>query len=257
MSGVLLDWNAKPSSTAPPPASFYQDRRMVSFLHCLPYCCGWCCIPAFKISQPVVQQVCLFLSHVGNLRYTLRECVYTSPTVTNVCITSPNSKFTSQNEIEALSKWALFHSSSLFSSCQEAGSEMALHSGGTLCTLVQAPFNNTAGLHKTAEWQTWAPLLDGIKVSVIACFEISSDHTALHNYTSQQWWQAFCYQRDTPSSKHHSARRQAAVPGGLGFGPELCSTADWMPLQDGKWSSTVSELPPNTTQSCIHYSSQC
>lgn len=96
MSGMLLDWNAKPSSTVPPPASFYQDRRMVSFLHCLPYCCGWCCIPAFKISQPVVQQVCLFLSHVGNLRYTLRECVYTSPTVTDVCTTSPNSKFTSQ-----------------------------------------------------------------------------------------------------------------------------------------------------------------
>lgn len=80
----------------PPPASFYQDGRMISFLHSLPYCCGWCCISAFKIIPPGVQQVCLFLSHVGNLRCILRECVYASLTITNVCTTTPNSKFTSQ-----------------------------------------------------------------------------------------------------------------------------------------------------------------
>lgn len=96
MSGMLLDQNTKPSSTAPPPASFSQDGRMTSFLHSLPHGCGWCCVPAFDISQPGVQQLCLFLSHVGNPRCIARECVYTSLTVTNVNTTSPNSKFTSQ-----------------------------------------------------------------------------------------------------------------------------------------------------------------
>lgn len=65
-SDMLLDWNAKPQAQCLLQQAFTRMEGWFPF--CALWCCGWCCIATFKTSQPVVQQVCLLSSHVGNLR---------------------------------------------------------------------------------------------------------------------------------------------------------------------------------------------